>query len=97
VVWDSPADAEPVPNAQLKPVRSVLEAAPLDARWRRLVAFAATTTSAAWARLRPACPALRDMTAEQLARRLAPKTLSKGPAALEPRPWPTPRSARQPR
>lgn len=89
VVWDGPADAEPVPQAQLKPVRSVLDGLPpLDARWRRLVAFAAQyyQRSLGEIALTGLPPALKDMTAEQLARRLTPKAKKlskKAQAALD--------------
>ena len=90
VVWDSPAEAEPVAEAQLKPVRSVLEGLPpLEASWRRLVAFAAQyyQRSLGEIALTGLPPALKDMTAEQLARRLTPpkpkKLSKKAQAALE--------------
>lgn len=88
VVWDNPADAdadaEPVAEAQLKPVRSVLEGLPsLEASWRRLVAFAAQYYQRSLGEIAlTGLPALKDMTAEQLARRLTspkPKKLSKKP------------------
>ncbi len=74
VVWDAPADAPELPRgAAVRPVAGVLEGlAPLDAAWRRLVAFAARYYQRALGEVALAAlpPQLRDLTPAQLARRL---------------------------
>ncbi|MDR2324571.1 MAG: primosomal protein N' [Acidovorax sp.] len=83
VVWEQAEQAEALAPEQLKPVRSVLQGLPpLSASWRRLVGFAAQyyQRSLGEIALTALPPALKDMTAEQLAKRLAPpkpKKLSK--------------------
>ena len=75
VVWDASGDDEAPAPEQLKPIRSVLEGLPpLAAHWRRLVAFAAQyyQRSLGEIALTGLPPALKDMTAEQLTRRLTP-------------------------
>jgi len=72
VVWDAP-DAAPPPTAQLRSVAGVLHGlAPLDAPWRRLVAFAARYYQRSLGEVALAAlpPQLRDLNPEQLARRL---------------------------
>ncbi len=74
VVWDAPAGAPDLPRgAAVRPVAGVLEGlAPLDAAWRRLVAFAARYYQRALGEVALAAlpPQLRDLTPAQLARRL---------------------------
>lgn len=74
VVWEPPANAAPLPaGAAVRPVAGVLEGlAPLDASWRRLVAFAARYYQRAVGEVALAAlpPQLRDLTPVQLARRL---------------------------
>lgn len=80
VVWDKPEQTETLAPEQLRTVRSVLEGlAPLSPSWRRLVAFAAQyyQRSLGEIALTGLPPALKDMTAEQLARRLAPSKTKK--------------------
>lgn len=92
VVWEAPtAVAEAAPDLErLKPIHSVLDGLPpLEASWRRLVAFAAQyyQRSLGEIALTALPPALKDMTAEQLTRRLTPpkpkKLSKKAQAALE--------------
>jgi len=87
VVWDDPesgetsTDAGAVEGLQLRPVTGVLEGiAPLPDAWRRLVAFAARYYQRSIGEIAMAAlpPQLRELTAEQLARRLKPsKTAAK--------------------
>ncbi|MET1115407.1 MAG: primosomal protein N' [Comamonas sp.] len=81
VVWDDPQACETSPQAalaegmQLRPVTGVLEGiAPLPDAWRRLVAFAARYYQRSIGEIAMAAlpPQLRELTAEQLARRLKP-------------------------
>ena len=72
VVWDGDGAAAPSERA-LRPVAGVLDGiAPLDAPWRRLVAFAARyyQRSLGEVALSALPPQLRDLGPEQLARRL---------------------------
>ncbi len=72
VVWDGHS-APPPEGRTLRPVAGVLEGiAPLDAHWRRLVAFAARyyQRSLGEVALSALPPQLRDLGPEQLARRL---------------------------
>ncbi|QXZ08991.1 primosomal protein N' [Comamonas sp. Y33R10-2] len=81
VVWDQPANAEPMPEGiELRSVAGVLEGiAPLSPEWRRLVAFAAHYYQRSLGEIAVSAlpPHLRDMTPEQLARRLAPPKAAK--------------------
>lgn len=74
VVWDAPAEPAPLPAGMApRPVTGVLDGiAPLDAGWRRLVAFSARYYQRALGEVALAAlpPQLRDLTPEQLARRL---------------------------
>ena len=74
VVWDAPAEPPPLPAGMApRAVAGVLEGmAPLDAAWRRLVAFAARYYQRALGELALAAlpPQLRELTPEQLARRM---------------------------
>ena len=88
VVWQAPAEAAQLPeHATLRAITAVMEGLPpLDAHWQRLVNFAARYYQRSVGEIAMAGlpPALRDMTAQQLARRLAPpkpRKLSKKAAA----------------
>lgn len=74
VVWDADAATGELPDgATLRGIAGVLEGvAPLDAPWRRLVAFAARYYQRALGEVALAAlpPQLRDLRPEQLARRL---------------------------
>ncbi|WP_416400760.1 replication restart helicase PriA [Alicycliphilus denitrificans] len=74
VVWDAPAEPPPLPAGMApRPVAGVLEGiAPLDAAWRRLVAFTARYYQRALGEVALAAlpPQLRELTPEQLARRM---------------------------
>ena len=74
VVWDAPAEPAALPPGMVpRTVAGVLEGvAPLDAAWRRLVTFAARYYQRAVGEVALAAlpPQLRDLTPEQLARRL---------------------------
>ena len=74
VVWDAPAEPPPLPAGMApRAVAGVLEGmAPLDAAWRRLVAFAARYYQRALGELALAAlpPQLRELTPEQMARRM---------------------------
>ena len=74
VVWDAPAEPLPLPAGMApRPVAGVLEGiAPLDAAWRRLVAFTARYYQRALGEVALAAlpPQLRELTPEQLARRM---------------------------
>ena len=81
VVWDRPASAEPIPEGiELRGIAGVLEGIePLSQEWRRLVAFAAHYYQRSVGEIAVSAlpPHLRDMTPEQLARRLAPPKAAK--------------------
>ncbi|GGH57437.1 primosomal protein N' [Comamonas phosphati] len=83
VAWEPPAEPLPLPEGlELRSVACVLPGlAPLDAGWRRLVAFAAHYYQRSVGEIAVSAlpPQLRDMTAEQLARRLAPPKPAKPP------------------
>lgn len=88
VVWDDPAGDEelPAPEAalQLRPIAGVLEGiAPLPDAWRRLVAFAARYYQRSIGEIAMAAlpPQLRELTPEQLARRLKPAKAASAKAA----------------
>ncbi|MGD9774854.1 replication restart helicase PriA [Diaphorobacter sp.] len=74
VVWDAPPQPAPLPPGMAaRPIASVLDGiAPLDAAWRRLVAFTARYYQRALGEVALAAlpPQLRDLAPEQLARRL---------------------------
>lgn len=76
VVWDTPAvPADIPPGVQLRSIACVLPGIePLSRGWRRLVGFAAHYYQRSVGEIAVTAlpPQLRDMTAEQLARRLAP-------------------------
>ncbi len=82
VVWDAPRETTPLPPGMTpRAVAGVLDGiAPLDAHWRRLVAFTARYYQRALGEVALAAlpPQLRDLTPEQLARRM------RRPAALPP-------------
>lgn len=89
VVWQSAPNETPLPDqTKLRPIESVMEGiAPLDSHWQQLVNFAARYYQRSVGEIAMASlpPALRDMTAQQLAKRLRPpppKKLSKKAAAL---------------
>ena len=84
VVWEAAKDELPLPeHAKLRAIDAVMQGLPpLDAAWQRLVSFAARYYQRSVGEIAMAGlpPALRDMTAEQLAKRLQPpkpKKLSK--------------------
>lgn len=82
VVWDtSHAPSEALPeHVQLRAIEDVLHALPvLDSPWRRLIAFAARYYQRSVGEIAMAGlpPMLRDMTQEQLAKRLQPPTPKK--------------------
>ncbi|MBQ0132795.1 MAG: primosomal protein N', partial [Comamonas sp.] len=88
VVWAAQPDQAPLPaHAKLRAIDAVMGGLPaLDAQWQRLVGFAARYYQRSVGEIAMAGlpPALRDITAEQLAKRLAPpkpKKLSKKEAA----------------
>ena len=76
VVWPAPQDAAPPPeHAKLRAIEAVMQGLPaLDTTWQRLVSFAARYYQRSVGEIAMAGlpPALRDMTAEQLAKRLQP-------------------------
>ncbi len=76
VVWQAPKDeAAPPEHAKLRTIEAVMQGLPaLDATWQRLVSFAARYYQRSVGEIAMAGlpPALRDMTAEQLAKRLQP-------------------------
>ncbi len=88
VVWDSPDKALPLPEgAQLRPVTSVLDAiTPLPDAWRRLVAFAARYYQRSVGEIAMAAlpPQLRELTPEQLARRLKPAKAAAASSTITP-------------
>ena len=77
VVWDAPAtDANTPAQMQLRPIASVLHGLPpLNTHWRQLVQFAASyyQRSAGEVALAALPSQLRDLSAEQWARRLKRK------------------------
>ena len=84
VVWDAPAQGSHPPADQitLKPITAVLDGiAPLDAPWRRLVAFAARYYQRSLGEVALAAlpPQLRELSGEQLARRLRRSTAPQTP------------------
>ena len=92
IVWDGePPEADP---ATLRPVVEVLDAlAPLDARWRELVAFAGRyyQRGAGEVALAALPPPLRELDGVQLARRLKRRAKAAAPAdaAVTPPPEPS--------
>ena len=81
VVWDSPATPDPdLDPARLRPITALLQGLPpLQDAWRRLVGFAARYYQRSIGEVAMAGlpPALRDMTAQQLAKKLQPPTPKK--------------------
>ncbi|WP_315128362.1 primosomal protein N' [Comamonas antarctica] len=101
VVWDEPA-ADEAPHAQaglqLRPIAGVLDGiAPLPDAWRRLVAFAARYYQRSIGEIAMAAlpPQLRELTPEQLARRLKPAKAAAKAAAADAAPAPVALSAEQ--
>ena len=93
VVWDRPADGGGLPQGMAaRAVSGVLAGiAPLDAPWRRLVAFAAQyyQRSVGEVALAALPPQLRDLSPEQMARRLrraSAATAGKGQVQTQPQP-----------
>lgn len=84
VVWDTPAAPEPIPDGvELRSIAGLLQGIePLNQAWRRLVAFAAHYYQRSLGEIAVTAlpPQLRDMSPEQLARRLAPPKTAKTPA-----------------
>lgn len=84
VVWDTPAAPEAIPDGvELRSIAGLLQGIePLDQAWRRLVAFAAHYYQRSLGEIAVTAlpPQLRDMSPEQLARRLAPPKTAKTPA-----------------
>ena len=76
VVWDAPSAPDGLPEGvELRSIAAVLrEIPPLSRNWRRLVGFAAHYYQRSVGEITVTAlpPQLRDMTPEQLARRLAP-------------------------
>lgn len=75
VVWDQPASAAIPEGIELRSIAGILQGiTPLNRDWRRLVAFAAHYYQRSVGEIAVTAlpPQLRDMTLEQLARRLAP-------------------------
>ena len=76
VVWDAPSAPDSLPEGvELRSIAAVLrEIPPLSRNWRRLVGFAAHYYQRSVGEIAVTAlpPQLRDMTPEQLARRLAP-------------------------
>ena len=85
VVWDTPAAPEAIPDGvELRSIAGLLQGIePLDQAWRRLVAFAAHYYQRSLGEIAVTAlpPQLRDMSPEQLARRLAPPKAAKTPAS----------------
>ena len=81
VVWDAPAVPDAIPQGvELRSITAVLPGiAPLSLGWRRLVGFAAHYYQRSVGEIAVTAlpPQLRDMTPEQLARRLAPPKVAK--------------------
>ena len=85
IVWDSPGDAPPA-TGELRAIASALPGLPpLGAAWRRLVAFAARYYQRGLGEVALAAlpPSLRELTAEQLQRRLRRKAAAASDAAVE--------------
>jgi primosomal protein N' (replication factor Y) len=86
VVWDeAAADAEPVAAEKLKRISGLLgEIAPLSAQWRQLVTFAASYYQRSLGEVALAAlpPQLRELDANQLARRLRRQQAAAGDSAL---------------
>ena len=84
VVWDAPAAPEAIPDGvELRSIAGLLQGIePLNQAWRRLVAFAAHYYQRSLGEIAVTAlpPQLRDMSPEQLARRLAPPKTVKTPA-----------------
>ncbi|UUC94205.1 primosomal protein N' [Comamonas sp. C11] len=84
VVWDTPAAPEAIPDGvELRSIAGLLQGIePLNQAWRRLVAFAAHYYQRSLGEIAVTAlpPQLRDMSPEQLARRLAPPKTVKTPA-----------------
>jgi primosomal protein N' (replication factor Y) len=100
LVWPSlPPDAGPAnPDRVLKPIAQVLEGiAPLSAKWLKLVDFAAHYYQRSVGEFALAClpPQLRELSAEQLARKLKKRSKAEKPdaAASQQTPEPTPEQA----
>jgi len=100
LVWPSlPPDAGPAnPDRVLKPIAQVLEGiAPLSANWLKLVDFAAHYYQRSVGEFALAClpPQLRELSAEQLARKLKKRGKAEKPdaAASQQTPEPTPEQA----
>ncbi|MHA7599096.1 replication restart helicase PriA [Alicycliphilus sp. T452] len=85
VVWDDPAEPPSLPAGMApRPVAGVLEGiAPLGAAWRRLVAFTARYYQRALGEVALAAlpPQLRELTPEQMARRMRRPAAAPRPAA----------------
>ena len=81
VVWDAPATPDAIPEGvELRSIAAVLPGiAPLSQSWRRLTGFAAHYYQRSVGEIAVSAlpPQLRDMTPEQLARRLAPPKAAK--------------------
>ena len=81
VVWDAPVTPDAIPEGvELRSVAAVLPGiAPLSQSWRRLTGFAAHYYQRSVGEIAVSAlpPQLRDMTPEQLARRLAPPKAAK--------------------
>ena len=81
VVWDAPTNADPIPEGvELRSIAAVLPGiTPLSQSWRRLTGFAAHYYQRSVGEIAVSAlpPQLRDMTPEQLARRLAPPKAAK--------------------
>jgi primosomal protein N' (replication factor Y) len=78
VVWDQPADGAPstLDPAKLRPISAALdELAPLSASWRKLITFAASYYQRSLGEVALAAlpPQLRELSSQQLARRLKKK------------------------
>jgi len=92
IVWDAPTDSTAATD-KLRPIASVLDGiAPLPEHWRTLVAFSARYYQRAIGEMAHAAlpSALRDITPEQLTRRLRRRASKIAAAATEaPSPVPT--------
>ncbi|MEX8192143.1 replication restart helicase PriA [Comamonas guangdongensis] len=81
VVWEAPATPDAIPDGvELRGIAAVLRGIePLSLGWRRLVSFAAHYYQRSLGEIAVTAlpPQLRDMTPEQLARRLAPPKAAK--------------------
>ena len=88
MVWDAPAEPpSPELEALARPVQQVLhELAPLDQRWRQLVAFAARYYQRSLGEMALAAlpPQLRELNSEQLQRRLKKRKPVEAPATVLP-------------